>query len=239
MNIITIKATVVAAPEPPFVGTEVVIRTTPEQLTWSVYVMTLKTDASTVDVDCGDGEVVTVAKGEKFIHTYARPGTYRIRVPDLIKSFAPCLKTATEYCEKYAPLVQSVRINTPSVIVLGAGNYKNCRNMTTLDIRNCQVALLSSEAFRDCHTLTSLDGLPPSATKIDALAFCSCRNVQGRVDFPNVNTILPTVSENAPFLDCPKITELHFPASAAAAITAHPLYPIAFGAENAAVFCDL
>ena len=224
---------------PPFVGTEVMIRPTSEQLTWSFFTMSLKDGVSSVDIDCGDGTSVTLNAREKFIHTYPSPGIYRVRIADGIKVFAPCSKPSAEYQEMYAPLIESVRINTSSVVSMIAGNFRNCRNMTTLDLRGSSLAAISAEAFRDCHALTSLDGLPPTVTKIYDSAFQSCKSVTGRVDFPNVTEITAKAVETAPFLDCPGITELHFPATSAETITAHPLYSISFGAENAAVYCDL
>lgn len=231
--------TTLLSDEPPFAGTEVVIRTTAEQLTWGVHTMAFDSGVRSVDVACGDGTTVTVGSGGRFVHTYAEPGTYRVRIPEGIKSFAPSFRTPSVYSETYAPMVRSVRITSPAVRILAAGNYRNCANMSALDLRACEVESIGNEAFRDCGSLASLAGLPASATRIGDLAFASCRGVAGRVDFPNVVAITPTDAEKAPFLGCPGITELHFSASAAEAITSHPLYSVAFGAENAAVFCDL
>lgn len=232
------KTTLLAA-TPPFVGTEVLIRPTPEQLTWSIYSMSLKDGVSSVDVECGDGTSVTLKAGEKFIHTYPSPGIYRVRIADGVRVFSPTFKPNAQYCQTYAPLVQSVKINTPSITSIVAGSFKNCCNMATLDLRNTSLVSIPSEAFRDCHALASFDGLPPTITKIYDAAFRSCRSVSGRVDFPSVAEIVATTADAAPFLDCPGITELHFPATSATTITAHPLYSVSFGAENAAVYCDL
>ena len=233
---LTAKTILLAAEVPPLEeGTEITIRTTADQLTWGAYLITPLLGLDSVDIDNGDGTVTELKDGEKYEHTYAAPGVYRIHIPDQVKTLAPSFRTDNIYSTVYAPMITEVRSVATHINTLAIGGWRGCKNMVSFDMREAPVLQLRGVCFEDCSALRSLAGLPKSATKISNNCFRNCASLSGCIDLLTVLEIEPTKAEYAPFQGCPRITELRFPEEAREAIMANPLYDIAFGAENAVV----
>ena len=222
----------VVAEEPPLVeGTEITIRTTADQLTWGAYSIVPVLGIGTVDIDNGDGTVMTLKAGEKYEHTYAAPGVYRVRIPDVIQTLAPSYRNDNVYSTVYAPMILGARSVATRLTTLAIAGWRNCRNMTDFDMRACPIDLLNT-VFEACASLKSLDGLPRALTELKAATFRNCVGLRGRVELPQVKLVSASGMANVAFTGCTNVTELCFAKENEAAIRACAYYDQAFGAEN-------
>ena len=215
MNIIIRKVRVLAAPEPPFVGTSIGIAVDdPGALTWGIGGLMLANGHEKAVIAWGDGTQDEILGNGSVTHTYARTGEYEVRISDDIASITCSSGAVTsDFYAVYAPMIRTF-VTTGTLLS---------------DIRaNC---------FYGTVNLTSVrfDGV--GLRSIQVRAFGRCASLAGRIDLPQVVRLV-AIS----FVECPGITELHFSAANEAAIRALPGWESSggkFGAENATVRFDL
>lgn len=228
------KTTLLAEVPPLEEGTEITIRTTADQLTWGAYSIVPVSGIDSVDIDNGDGTVTTLNAGGKYEHTYAAPGIYRVRIPDVIQMLAPSYRNDNVYSTAYAPMVLGARSVATRLTSLAIAGWRNCRNMTDFDMRACPIDLLNT-VFDGCASLKSLDGMPRALAELKAAAFRNCVGLRGRIELPQVKLVTASSATNTAFAGCANIAELCFAKENEAAIRACAYYDQAFGAENARV----
>lgn len=236
---LTAKTILLAAEVPPLEeGSEITIRTTSDQLTWGAYSIVPVLGIDSIEIDNGDGTVTTLKAGEKYEHTYAAPGVYRVHVPDQVKTLAPSYRSDNVYSTVYAPMILRARSVATRLATLAIAGWRNCRNMTDFDMRACPIDLLNT-VFEGCTALKSLDGLPRALTELKAATFRNCVGLTGRIELPQVKLVTASGMANVAFTGCTNVTELCFAKENEAAIRACEYYDQAFGAENAVVKFEL
>ena len=166
MCIVTFKATVVAAPIPPFVGFEVGIHVEADGLTFGIKSTTFAAGCSEHEIDWGDGTKETTSQSLNIAHAYESPSDYRIRISDTCTALSLCSTTD-------ASKVRSVVCTAKNLITIATGSFSSCANMTKADFRHSAVETISRMAFAGCSglsgelylpkvvTLTYFSGKPP------------------------------------------------------------------------------
>ena len=262
MTFITKTVRLVAPPEPPFIGTRIVIATTDESPTFGIYLAKLAEGHPSLTVDWGDGSCETLPGLDSSTHTYPTPGQYEIRVSDDVASLR-VRGLKDEFITTYPKMLVSFCSDAVHLTELGQGCFTGA---SLVEIENWPPKLesIGGAGLNENTQLTKVAPLPATLSKLGASAFANCQKLPGEITLPtNVTAIalmtfygctllekvyLPGVSKVAmgdpmklPFRFCPSLREIHFAKSNEASITSLPnynLYPT-FGAENAKVDFDL
>ena len=214
MIIITRKAKLVAAPEPPFVGTTCVFAPTAEAPSAGILGGTLAWGHEAATIDWGDGTVERVASISKLVHAYANPGLYTARISDDLTELRMSMsRSNVDFVIECAGQLHSVVSNATLLTALGSGCFARCRNLVSLDISQTKVSMLPYCVCKDCASLT------------------------GRVDFPHVTELVGQGVGYMPFEGCTSLSEIRFAEANRAAIEASEAYQIdpRLGAVNARV----
>ena len=95
---------------------------------------------------------------------------------------------------------------TYNVVEIGEEAFKNCTNLTSVDIPN-SVTSIGQSAFQSCSELTSVT-IPSSVTSIGLAAFMTCSKLTSITIPGNVTSI-----EHAVFRECSKLTSITIPSS--------------------------
>ena len=210
MNIITIKATLVADPAPPppqFIGTRIGLRfDDPASLDWGIFTAGVVPESVT-EIDWGDGTTERVSSISQLVHTYPSVGEYEVRLSDTVTTLR--LSTVSGVFATYAKRIVSFVTNAVNLNTLSALCFNGASGLETVDLRDGNVTTLSTRCFDGCVSLS------------------------GRLDLPKVNSIQATG-----FKGCVNITELHFAKSNEAVISALTGFDTLFGAVNARPFFD-
>lgn len=214
MIIITRKVKLVAAPEPPFVGTTCVFAPTAEAPSAGIFGGTLAWGHDAATIDWGDGTVERVASISKLVHTYEKPGLYTARVSDDLSVLRMSMpRSNLDFVIECAGQLHSFACNSSILNGLGSGCFAYCRNLVSLDISK-----------------TPVHELPYIMCK-------GCESLRGRVDFPNVTDLVGNTVGSLPFDGCTSLSEIRFAEANRAAIEASEAYQIdpRLGAVNAMV----
>jgi len=242
--IITKTLTLVAAPEPPFVGTRITLNMPADCLTWGIDTADPAEDVGdSMTIEWGDGEVYEGPNElGNLTHTYAAPGIYEVKVSDDILNLDLSGRASSPY-SKYVKAVTAFRSNSKHIDSLTTCFLNEATNLTCLDMRDVPAKTAFDACLQGCSALTSLAGLPRSLVHLRALAFAGCTAATGRVDLPNVRQIGMSGdgADKAPFLGCASLAEIHFAAANEAAVKASPAYLAdpRLGAANASIHFDL
>ena len=161
MIIINKTVRLVAAPEPPFVGTEIEIAATDASLVFGMSAIALAEGSESFTVDWGDGSHDTfTADAENITHTYPAPGRYIVRVTDDAVSIKVSGNATSggEYYETYAPMVRSVKSNGEKFTTLVANSWRHCTNLSLAPFKGVYSASGKSGTlpFSECETLTEI-----------------------------------------------------------------------------------
>ena len=241
--IITKTVTLIAAPEPPFVGTTLKISVPADSLTWGIFSITKAADAESVTIDWGDGEttIVTGSTTRQIPHTYASGGNYTVRVSDDASIYSFSTNTANDYQSVYAPMIREASSNATRLTTIGAGAFMNAANLVKADFSAASsLETCLPWSFNNCVNLTDLR-LPDGIKKLYSQSFGNCDGLSGRLDFPAVNQLIGSGENSPPFLGSDNITEIHLAAAYEAAIRSSASFKVSatLGAPNATVVFDL
>lgn len=94
----------------------------------------------------------------------------------------------------------------PTMVKLGEGIFRNCRNLKKINIPQRMWAI-PKECFNGCESLEEID-LSPITLELGAFSFCGCTSLRG-ITFPGE---LKRVGNNA-FSRCIKLEEVELPES--------------------------
>lgn len=153
------------------------VTATADQLTYQFTANPLKAFV----VDWGDGASDTVPSGSTTpSHTYAAPGTYRLRVVDCSGCFnnSRHIKPGANNVSgnaAYAAMVGMVHSWKNTGTYFWSYTFDQCVNMTGLAIPS-DTTTISDYAFRNCSSWAPTT-LPNSITSITGGAFMNCTNV--------------------------------------------------------------
>ena len=215
MNIIIRKVRVLAAPEPPFIGTRIRIKLDdPASLTWGVKNLTLAAGRDKAIIEWGDETRSELTASGELTHGYAAPGEYEVRISDDILSMAFSAKSSTSpFHVIYAPMIREF-------------------HTTALQLKD-----LAISCFIDASQLSLFSCEGSGLRTLAAHAFAFCPSLVGRVELHGITE----VSEYS-FANSSGITELHFSKVNESAIKSLPDWKSSggkFGAPNAESFFDL
>ena len=159
---ITKTLTLVAAPEPPFIGTTIRIAIPDGANAWGIYAAGLADDSEAITIAWGDDrEPQTVSGGvEKLVHTYPSAGEYTIRVSDDASyvSVSGDIESAGVFYSDYAPMVRSIVHNGTRLAILQAFSGWNCAALERVEYP-AVVSITGRPAmapFKDCSALTEI-----------------------------------------------------------------------------------
>ena len=159
--IITKKLTLVAAPEPPFVGTEVRVRIPDDSPMFGFANLALSDGAESFTVDWGDGSVQEFASDADHItHEYPHGGDFGIRISDAVSSVKQSGSSGADpdYYEVYAPMVRSVESNAERLTTIQANCFRHCVNLTSAAFQSVSAVNGRSGTvpFNECDALAEL-----------------------------------------------------------------------------------
>lgn len=159
--IITKTLTLVAAPEPPFVGTTVRVRIPDDSRTFGLNNLVLAEGEESFTVDWGDGSVQEFAADlDHATHEYAHGGDFDIRISDgasSIKQSGSSLQDP-DYYEVYAPMVLRVESNGARLSTIQANCFRHCVNLTYAAFQSVSVinGRSGTVPFNECDALTEI-----------------------------------------------------------------------------------
>ena len=183
----------------------------PESLTWGIYNLTMSEGREKAVIAWGDGMESEIHESGQLTHTYAQPGEYEVRISDDIASLGfSYLTTPSPFKDIYAQMIREFHTSATRLDALEMFCFEKAQNLSVFE----------------CET----SGL----RKLNSRLFWNCTSLAGRIDLPGIEDVATTTFSHAT-----GITELHFSKANEAVITALPGYDTAFGAANAAVYCDL
>ena len=159
--IITKTLTLVAAPEPPFVGTTVRVRIPDGSPTFGFVNLAKAEGTESFTIDWGDGNVQTfAADADHATHEYPHGGDYEIRISDGVSSIKQSGSSAQDpdYYEVYAPMVRSVESNGARLSTIQANCFRHCVNLTSAAFLSVSVinGRSGTVPFNECDALTAL-----------------------------------------------------------------------------------
>ena len=209
MNIITKKVRLIPAP---FVGTRIkIVLDDPESLTWGIRAITFADGCQSAVIDWGDGIREEVSSRGNITHTYRQSGEYELRISDDIKAIGcSTSQTESEFYLVYAPMIREFRTTATRMSAIVVSCLRNATHMSAFSLMGSGVKTIGAYAFDNCSSLN------------------------GGIDLPGVNNVMPTS-----FTNSPGITELKFSEANKAAITSLDGYKDKFGATNATISFDL
>lgn len=217
MIIIERKVTLIAAPEPPFVGTSVWIKTSAESPVWGLRDLVKADDSEAITVDWGDGTVERF-EGDvvRVTHEYETHGLHEVRISDDVKLLM-LVGLLRVYIEEYAPKIIRVKTNGTKLSFLG-----------------------SYVAYKAAN-LTSFVCDAPGPLRMEMMGFKGCAALES-ISLPTVNSVAAGSASELPFVDCVALREIHFAAAnkdALLASSAFQLDPVHLGSPNGTVMFDL
>ena len=159
--IITKTLTLVAAPEPPFVGTTVCVRIPDGSPTFGFVNLAKAEGTEVFTIDWGDGTVQEfAADADHITHEYPQGGDYEIRISDGVSSIKQSGSSAQDpdYYGVYAPMVRSVAANGERLSTIPANAFRHCANITYAAFRAVSAVNGRSGTvpFNECDALTEL-----------------------------------------------------------------------------------
>ena len=159
--IITKTLTLVAAPEPPFVGTTVCVRIPDGSPTFGFVNIAKAEGAESFTIDWGDGTVQEfAADADHITHEYPHGGDYEIRISDGVSSIKQSGSSVQDpdYYGVYAPMVRSVAANGERLSTIPANAFRHCANITYAAFRAVSAVNGRSGTvpFNECDALTEL-----------------------------------------------------------------------------------
>ena len=159
--IITKTLTLVAAPEPPFVGTTVRVRIPDGSLTFGFNNLVLADGSESFTIDWGDGSVQEfAADADHATHEYAHGGDYEIKISDGVSSIklSGSSMQDPDYYNVYAPMIRSVESNGERLAIIQANGFRHCVNLTSAAFQSVSVVNGRSGTvpFNECAALTEI-----------------------------------------------------------------------------------
>ena len=206
MTVITKKVRLMAAPEPPFVGTTLKVKVEGDDLTFGIGTGTLASGHESISVDWGDGQRESFEKITKATHTYAKAGTYEIGLSDDVGIL---IVTGLIFPE-HAPKIIAVKSNAQSFSYFGDSSFADCANLHEVDVRESTMNNLLGRQFKDCVSLSG-ELFFPKVARINgsnaSAPFCGCTGGITAIHFASVNQATITSSSgfrNDPTLGVPE-----------------------------------
>ena len=193
----------------PSIGTRFTVELT-DELDFVFWDASLAESSDAATIDWGDGCVESFNDDTALSHSYQNAGRYVIGISDDITT----VRRPNNLPDASKIALTGLQSNARKLTVINPSTFIGCVNLAALDISGSAVETLGYAAFKGCVSL------PP------------------RIDLPNVRNLVSR-GTSLPFSGCTSIRELHFSAANEEAIRALPGYDTAFGAVNAAVYCDL
>lgn len=217
MNIIIKNVRLLAAPEPPFVGTRIWIETSPESPVWGLRDLVKADDSEAITVDWGDG-IVERFEGDvvRVTHEYETHGLHEVRISDDVRLLM-VVGQLRVFIEDYAPKIIRVRTNGTKLSSLGGYVCYKAVNLTSFV----------------CNA--------PGPLRMELMGFKGCTAL-GSISLPTVNFVAAGSASELPFVDCVALREIHFAAAnkdALLASSAFQLDPVHLGSPNGTVMFDL
>ena len=159
--IITKTLTLVAAPEPPFVGMTVRVRIPDDSRTFGLNNLVLADGKESFTIDWGDGSVQEFAADlDHATHEYAHGGDFDIRISDGVSSIKQSGSSGVDpdYYEVYAPMVLSVESNGARLSTIQGNCFRHCVNLTYATFLSVSVVNGRSGTvpFNECAALTEI-----------------------------------------------------------------------------------
>ena len=198
--IITKTLTLVAAPEPTWRGTRLLLDIPADAAVFGIAVADLAEGAESVTVDWGDGNTDVFTGGiDHVTHTYASAGRYEVKISDDVESIGVTGRT------EYAPYTEGVKwivslqSNATKLETFKRYAFSGAANLTRIELDESNVAELVAGLFKDCTSLV------------------------GSLHFRSVSWV-GSLKGTYAFTGCPDITEIHFAAANEEAITSLSQY---------------
>lgn len=159
--IITKTLTLVAAPEPPFVGTTIRVAIPDGSLNFGFVNIAKAEGVEAFTIDWGDGTVQEfAADADHITHEYPHGGDYEIRISDGVSSIKQSGSSAQDpdYYGVYAPMVRSVAANGARLSTIQANAFRHCVNVTYAAFPSVSVVNGRSGTvpFNECAALAEL-----------------------------------------------------------------------------------
>jgi hypothetical protein len=173
--IITKTLTLVAAPEPPFVGTTIRVRIPDDSLTFGIENFVLSDGSESVAIDWGDGSVQEfAADADHITHEYPHGGDFEIRISDGVSSIKLSGSSSQDpdYYEVYAPMVRRVESNGARLTTIQANCFRHCVNLTYAAFPSVSVinGRSGTVPFNECAALTEIHFAATNKDAIEATA---------------------------------------------------------------------
>lgn len=263
MQIIIRKAIIVHSPAPPFVGTRLTVKATPDCREFVIMSGNVARESESIRVEWGDGRVDTVTDViSALAHVYEADGEYVISISDDVNllgvingsagtgnakmlthvfSNAQKLTNFRPSCFAGATNLEDFDLVDTLVSTFGSKLFYGCTSLrSTGDKWPKRLTTLGVQTFAECTGLEVIT-LPVTCRSLSTSDFSNCTGLKGRIDLPGIAMINSTTAANAPFCGCTGITEVHFSAANEAQIRASGGFIAApnLGAENATIFFDL
>ena len=193
--IITKTLTLVAAPEPTWRGTRLLLDIPADAAVFGIAIADLAEGAESVTVDWGDGNTDVFTGGiDHATHTYASAGRYEVKISDDVESIGVNGETEDAPFTEGVKWITSVESNAAKLEAFKRYSFSGAANLTRIELDESGVTQLVAGQFKDCTSL------------VGALHFCNVTWVGSRK-----GTFV--------FTGCPNISEIHFAAANEDAIT--------------------
>ena len=193
--IITKTLTLVAAPEPSWRGTRMLLHVPTDTAVFGIAVADLAEGSESVTVDWGDGTTDVFTGGiDHAVHAYASSGRYEVKISDDIDSIGISGETED------APFTEGVKW------------------IISLESNAAKLTAFKRYAFSGAESLTRIELDESGVTQLVAGLFKDCAALAGALHFRNV-TWVGSRKGTFVFTGCSGITEIHFAAANEEAIT--------------------
>ena len=192
---ITKTLTLVAAPEPAFIGTRLQISVPTDAAVFGIAAADLAEGAESVTVDWGDGSMDIFTSGiDHVTHTYANAGRYELKVSDDVENLGVNGENELAPFSECVTWIESVESNAMKLEAFKRYAFSGATNLTRIELDESSVTQLVAGQFKDCTSLV------------------------GSLHFRNV-TWVGSRKGTFIFTGCHAITEIHFAAANEEAIT--------------------
>ena len=257
------RVTLIAAPEPVFVGTRLTVRATPACREFLIKAGNLATGSEAICVEWGDGMSDTLTGGiAALTHGYETDGEYVISISDDANLLGV---TDASVAAESAQMLVRVFSNAQKLTNFRVSCFGGATNLLDFDLVDTPLTTFGTKVFYGCTSLRSTGDkwpkglrsagvqtfaectgleeikIPETCRSLTTNEFLNCTGLKGRIDLPTIVAVGSTMASNAPFTGCTGITEIHFSAAYEESIRASGGFKAApnLGAENATVFFDL
>ena len=198
--IATKTLTLVAAPEPTWRGTRMLLNVPTDAAVFGIAVADLAEGSESVTVDWGDGTTDTFSGGIDHIsHTYASAGRHEVLISDDVESFGVNGETESAPFSECVAWVESLESNAAKLGAFKRYAFSGATNLTRIELDESGVTQLVAGQFKDCTSLV------------------------GSLHFRNV-TWVGSRKGTFVFTGCHDIAEIHFAAANEEAITSLAQY---------------